>query len=300
MQPIETIKKFYARIQPNAFFDSISNMETGHFNVFKRDRLSLETPYCRKDYYKISLIIGEGELHYANKWIKVNKPALLFSNPIVPYSWETDSQEQLGWFCLFTNNFIQGNTFSSSLQSLPFFKIGGTPLFFLSEQQQRSISLIFQQMITEMESDYGHKYDILRTYLYLLIYEAMKINPAENATHYFHNTSERIASFFMELLEKQFPIEEMGRYPELRTAQDYARCLSLHVNSLNRHVKEVTGKTTTQLISSRVIQEANNLLKHTDWSISSIAYSLGFEDPAYFSKYFKKQTGVSPYLFRKA
>lgn len=128
----------------------------------------------------------------------------------------------------------------------------------------------------------------------------MKINPVENVTYYFHNASERIASFFMELLEKQFPIEEMGRYPELRTAQDYARCLSLHVNSLNRHVKEVTGKTTTQLISSRVIQEANNLLKHTDWSISSIAYSLGFEDPAYFSKYFKKQTGVSPYMFRKA
>lgn len=66
-------------------------------------------------------------------------------------------------------------------------------------------------MITEMESDCGHKYDILRTYLYLLIYEAMKINPAENATYYFHNTSERIASFFMELLEKQFPIEGMGR-----------------------------------------------------------------------------------------
>jgi AraC-like DNA-binding protein len=84
----------------------------------------------------------------------------------------------------------------------------------------------------------------------------------------------------------------------LKTPTDYAENLSIHVNSLNRSVKEITGKTTTQQITSRIIQEANALLKHTDWNVSEIAYGLGFEEPAYFTNYFKKQTGLAPNAVR--
>jgi AraC-like DNA-binding protein len=70
------------------------------------------------------------------------------------------------------------------------------------------------------------------------------------------------------------------------------------VNHLNKVLKETTGNTTTELISKRVVEEAKILLKQTDWSISEIAYTLGFDEVAHFSNYFKKQTAAAPLTFR--
>jgi diketogulonate reductase-like aldo/keto reductase/AraC-like DNA-binding protein len=64
---------------------------------------------------------------------------------------------------------------------------------------------------------------------------------------------------------------------QLKTPNDYARNLSIHVNSLNRSVKKLQ-EDTSQQITGRIIQEANALLKHTDWNIAEIAYGLGFEN----------------------
>jgi AraC-like DNA-binding protein len=84
----------------------------------------------------------------------------------------------------------------------------------------------------------------------------------------------------------------------LRSAKDYADRLAVHVNHLNKVLKENTGKTTTGIISSRVLQEAKILLKQTDWNVSEIAYCLGFEEVAHFSNFFRKQTSFSPMGFR--
>jgi AraC-like DNA-binding protein len=70
------------------------------------------------------------------------------------------------------------------------------------------------------------------------------------------------------------------------------------VNHLNKVLKENTGKTTTEIISGRITQEAKILLKQTDWSISEIAYCLDFEQVAHFSTFFKKQTSMTPLAFR--
>lgn len=68
----------------------------------------------------------------------------------------------------------------------------------------------------------------------------------------------------------------------------------MHVNHLNYAVKEVTGKTTTEHIATRMVQEAKALLKHTDWTISQVSYSIGFEHPANFNDFIKKHTGKTP------
>ncbi|REC50284.1 helix-turn-helix domain-containing protein [Chryseobacterium pennipullorum] len=297
MQESESVKSFYERYAPNLGFPCVGTSGMGHFNVFSREECSLLSPYSRRDYYKISLIIGKGKLHYADKWIYVDRPALLFSNPIIPYSWEADNDEQEGWFCLFTDQFLQNGSRLGTLQESQLFKIGGTPVFFVDGLQQNIISDIFIKMMTEIQSDYIHKYDMLRAYLYLMIHETMKMQPAENFEPY-QNASQRVASLFMELLERQFPIDSPEAFLKLKTPNDYAQSLSIHVNSLNRSVKEATGKTTSQQITARIIQEANALLKHTDWNISEIAYGLGFDEPAYFTNYFKRQTGTTPNALR--
>ncbi|MDP9961739.1 helix-turn-helix domain-containing protein [Chryseobacterium lathyri] len=297
MESKETIKEFYLRNASMERLDPFTASGIGHFNVFSRESCSLVSPYSRRDYYKISLIIGKGKLHYADKWIHVDRPALLFSNPVVPYSWDADDEDQAGWFCLFTDQFLQNGARLVNLLDSQLFKIGGTPVFFVDEEQQKIISDLFIKMITEIQTEYVHKYDMLRACLHLLIHETMKMQPAENFEPY-QNASQRVVSLFMELLERQFPIDSPEAFLKLKTPNDYAQSLSIHVNSLNRAVKEMTGKTTSQQIASRIIQEANALLQHTDWNISEIAYGLGFEEPAYFTNFFKKQTGLAPNAVR--
>jgi AraC-like DNA-binding protein len=130
-----------------------------------------------------------------------------------------------------------------------------------------------------------------------LIHYGQKLQPA-SALHPTHNASARVASLFIELLERQFPIESPQQTLHLRSAKDYADRLAVHVNHLNKVLKENIGKTTTDIISSRIVQEAKILLKQTDWNISEIAYSLGFEEVAHFSNFFKRQTETAPIKFR--
>ncbi|HAL81539.1 MAG TPA: hypothetical protein DCO83_04320 [Mucilaginibacter sp.] len=68
----------------------------------------------------------------------------------------------------------------------------------------------------------------------------------------------------------------------LRSASDFPQQLNVHVNHLNRAVKENTQKTTTQIIASRFLQESKILLKHSSWSVSEIACALGFTEVTHF------------------
>lgn len=298
MKQSESVNDFYNRLPSHAPTDvPLENAGIGHINVFSRETCAVVSPYSRRDFYKVSLIIGKGKIYYADKWIQIDRPALLFSNPIVPYSWEAESEEQSGWYCLFTEDFIQHSERTSQLHDSPLFQIGSNPIFFPNEVQLAELSIIFQKMQDEMSSTYSHKYDVLRSYLHLIIHEAMKNNPTTNFHRYVNATS-RISALFLELLERQFPIDSPALVLKLKNPADYATALSVHINHLNRSVKEITGKTTTTHIAARIIKEAKALLQHTDWNISDIAYSLGFEYPSYFTLYFKKHTGTAPTQLR--
>src|SRR5437016_11207699 len=105
MKNSESLKEFYER--NGAIKHSALETAQGHFNVYPRaDYCNRIVPYNRRDFYKISLIIGTGTLYYADKGIDINKPALMFSNPLIPYSWEARSVKQEGYFCLFTEQFF--------------------------------------------------------------------------------------------------------------------------------------------------------------------------------------------------
>jgi len=297
MVSIETLEEFYQRHPvPNQVFTE-HNAGQGHFNVFLRTGCVNRSPFSRRDFYKIALVVGQGKMHYTDKSIAIEKPALIFSNPSIPSAWETGSGPQTGWFCLFTDAFIESHEHKSALQDFPLFKAGGNPIVFLDETQLVHISALLQTMMEEIDSDYVNKYDLLRNYLRILMHEALKIAPV-TAYEVNSGAAARITTLFLELLERQFPIDSPGEFLKLKTANDYAQTLAVHTNHLNRSVKEITGKTTTQHISERVLKEAYALLKHTDWSIAQVANGLGFEEPAYFTNFFKKYTGSSPAMSR--
>lgn len=249
MNKAESAKDFFGSKFP-------SLKMTDQFTVFERKEFARKTiPYNRRDFYKISLTLGTGRLLYADKGALIDRPALIFSNPMIPYSWEAISEEQEGFFCLFTEDFLKAKDRDLVLQDAPLFKIGTNPVFFVNAPQLQYISTIFQNMLREFNSGYIHKYDLLRNHVNLLLHEAMKMQPL--VSYFKHqNASERISSMFLELLERQFPVDSPQYALKLKSANDYAEHLSVHVNHLNRAVKEVTGKTTTEHLTERIISEA--------------------------------------------
>jgi len=268
------------------------------FKAFQIEEDTTDTrTYSRKEFYKICLTTGKSRIHYSDKTYEQEGTILFFGNPHIPYSWETISTTYVGYTILFSEEFFKNSERSESLQQSSFFKIGGTPVLKITEEQRTFLNTIFQKMITEQESDYVFKDELIRNYISLIIHESLKMEPSENYEQN-KNASSRLTSVFLELLERQFPIETTANPLQLRTAQQYAQHLNVHINYLNRAVKEVTGRSTTTHITERILTEAKALLQHTDWSISEIAYSLGFDYPTYFNNFFKKVTGTNPTAFR--
>jgi AraC family transcriptional activator of pobA len=306
---ITTLNDFYNQVaasrevEPGYLLPDGITREIGHFNVFdvsevaRRMREKPAMPYNRRAYYKISLISGHNIAEYADKVIEVPRNALLFASPRVPYHWLPQDINQSGHFCIFTNEFLVQSKSGVILDELPIFRSGGYPVFQVSDEEAAEISAIFLKMHKELSSNYAFKYDLIRNYVVELIHYGQKLQPA-TALYPTHNASARVSSLFIELLERQFPIESPHQRLKLRTAKDYADRLAIHVNHLNKVLKENTGQTTTHFISSRLVQEAKILLKQTDWNISEIAYCLGFEEVAHFSNFFKKQTTLTPVSFR--
>ena len=286
VQPVNKIKE-----------SKFSDLKPKGFKVYEISR-TVYPPlsYERRDFYKIVLATGDITIAYGDQTIDINDTFLFFSNPHVPYSVVQRSIKKNGYACLFSEAFIAGRELSEIFQNSSLFHFNGTPVIPIDNEQAKFIASIFQKMLSAHTGNYVYKEVMLRNCINLIIHEALRIQPQNLPRQ--KNAASRITHLFMELLERQFPIENTENPLKLRTAQDFAESLSVHINYLNRSVKEVTGKPTSVHISERIVAEAKALLQHTNWSVADIAYGLGFEYPTYFNNYFKRLTGVTPKFFR--
>jgi AraC-like DNA-binding protein len=294
-----SLAEFYDGITPE--LPANMNKDIGHFNVFETAEIFAKATgtmlYSRRSYYKLSLIRGHNRAEYADKVIEIADNALLFATPKIPYHYVPYDGQQKGFFCIFTADFLSKNHAGIALDDLPIFKPGELPVFQVSPAEVDELDYIYRKMMREINTDYKYKYDLLRNLVMELIHYGQKLQPM-SALAVTQNASERISSLFIELLERQFPVDTPGQRLSLRTAKDYADRLAVHVNHLNKVLKERIGSTTTDIIASRILQEARILLRQTDWSVSEISYTLGFDDIAHFSNFFKKKTSVAPLEFR--
>lgn len=293
MEKKETASVFHHRLLQD-------HSDPGKFTVYKTEDLCGVTPlpHTRRDFYKISLVTkGEGILSFADKTFHLKNGILVFFNPMIPYSWQPLSTNDSGYHCLFTEDFISHQLKAESLSRSPLFHAEGNHVLVADEKTIKFLSGIYEQMITEMNSSYAHKYELLRSYIQIIMHEALKIEPLKEQNA--GNSAARISTVFMDLLEKQFPIISPQHSLEIKNANEFANRLAIHTNHLNRALKETTGSTTTELISVRIIKEAKDLLMHSSWDIAEIGYCLGFEHASNFNIFFKKQTGFSPNQFRK-
>jgi AraC-like DNA-binding protein len=276
--------------------------EVGQFDVFRledgqpgRPRLPLPD-FHRQAFYKISLSRGPGRIEYADAVLDLAPNTLLLLTPHVTYRW-LPHPAQAGFFCVFTADFLLPAKGGVVLDELPIFRPGARPLVTATEAESAAIEAIFQKMVQEMAADYAYKYDLLRTYLVELIHRVQKLQPTLGPLAA-PTAAGRVAARFAELLDAQFAPGGPPASPRLRTAHDYADALAVHVNHLNRVLKQATGHTTTALLADRLAQEAKLLLKQPGPNVSEIADHLGFTDVAHFCTFFKRQTGLTPGDFR--
>src|SRR5258708_11306322 len=273
----------------------------GQFYVYRVEDFcnDISLPSNRRDFYKICLVTGdEGLFTYGDRVYHVKDNSITFTNPMVPYAWEHLSTGETGYFCLFTEEFINHQLKGDSLAESPLFKINANPVWVPDEGAIKFLCGIFEQMLKEMRGAYVNKNDLLRSYVQIIIHEALKIGPPAQDIRP-GASSARLSDLLLQLLESQFPIPSPQHPIRFRNAGEFAGRMSVHTNHLNRALEATTGKTTTEFISERLVKEAKSLLLHSNWNITEVGYGLGFDHASNFNIFFKKFTGQTPNHFRK-
>ncbi|MNY31850.1 HTH-type transcriptional activator Btr [compost metagenome] len=153
------------------------------------------------------------------------------------------------------------------------------------------IKTIFNKI--EVEKDGGSPFSesVLKSYLQLVLALCSKEKSLQLVHTDVYQNELTVSLKFQELLESAFLFE--------RSVQFYADELALGIDSFSKKVKKELGKSPSQLIQDRVVLEAKKMLHLTYLSVKEIAAKLQFEDEFYFSRYFKKNVGISPSGFRE-
>ena len=178
------------------------------------------------------------------------------------------------------------------VQQLPYFSgILANSVINLPENLQAEIHEIFERIIEESEMGNKSSLDmikVLMVQLFILISRLGFENTNLNVKSNNYSTLRK----FLNLIEKNVSI--------LKFPREYAELLYVTPNHLNAICKELLGKSAGGVIRDHVqfVLEAKRLMIHLDLSISEIAYELNFRDNSYFSKFFKKYTGITPEEFR--
>lgn len=298
MQKIHEVKELVIS-NKECYAEYLLLTEANHFKVVIQPEICEQTrPLHRNDFYKISLVKGKGLLQMGIEYIEIDGDVLIFFNPKVPYYWHHLSEETPSYSCFFDNQFQTKLMSTNYFQQSPLFNSQMSSICELEDKQAIEIQYIFENMCQEIKSDYHHKYDTLATYLQLLIQKSFQILHSSHKTSSNKSAATRIVSGFLNLLERQFPVDTIENALLLKTPKDFALELAVHVNHLNHSVKELTGKQTSEIISTRMITDAKALLKHSHADVAEIAYMLGFDYPSNFITFFKRHEKETPKTFR--
>lgn len=244
-------------------------------------------------FYIISLKnIVSGELIYGRTKYDCNTGTLLFSAPNQTYSVKDIVVSSESWFIAFHEDFIRGLDIRKLIKNYNFFNYNVNEALHLSPREEQTIKSIFRNIETEYQNNQDEfSKEIIISHLETLLKYADRFYKRQ-----FLNRKEinrYLMTRFKEVLDTYF---ESGHQMEkgIPTVAWLANQLGVSHRYLSDSIKAETGKTAVDQINLYLIEEAKNLLLAPNASISETAYMLGFEYPQYFSRLFKKKTGVSP------
>ena len=240
-------------------------------------------------FYDILLITrGRGAFWLDDTRYAVRPGRVIFTSPGQVRRLEAKDLE--GQVLFFTGAFLE--RFLSDplfLYRLPFFHRERVPELALGPAEQRKLARTIAEMATEIGELRGDSSPLLGARLYevLVLLERWFTQAYPKLGE---DVVEGLGLRFRRLLEQQ--------HRRVHRVSAYARLLSVSPSYLNAMVRRQLGRPPMALIQDRIALEARRLLLHTDDTAERIGYALGFEDPSYFSRFFRRRTGLSPSRFR--
>ncbi|MBB5036546.1 helix-turn-helix domain-containing protein [Prosthecobacter dejongeii] len=245
------------------------------------------------DFFQLFLIQGPARLMHDFREYDVTGITLFFLSPGQVHTIYPRSNSMRGTVASFTQAFFDHQLPPPSmLVELPFFFASGAPPWFSVEKRKAARLMgLFGDLQREYDGGQRGVMEVLRSLLRILLIEASRIEtvgqPVKEAT--------RAA-----LLARQFQLALEHHFREWQALAPYAKQLGITVNHLNDVIREETGHAAGELIRHRRLLDAKRLLLHSDLSVSEIGYQIGFQDPSYFSRFFRRYAGATPADFREA
>jgi AraC-like DNA-binding protein len=255
----------------------------------------------RLNFYVVFLVTeGEGIHSFGLQEHYIKKNVLGFVGPNMISSWKTNVSEQKGFLCTFSEEFFNAGAENKTfLRSLPFFHIEGNGVLQLSDEQADYYLTLFRFMKDEYEKQTSYSDNILRSQLHVLIKKAhSQFQDVESPFNLPAQPALRLVKRFTEAFMRDINRLSEGKGIHLKRVSDYAEEIGVSQNHLNDTIKAISGMSAGQMIKDQLIKHATMCLKYSTKSIGEIAYTLGFEDPSYFARYYKLRTGQSPSEFR--
>jgi len=269
------------------------NRQQFQVEVFDAKRhFSVKYPH-RHDFFEV-LYLAKGSGYHvidSNKY-EIKPPCVFFMSPGQAHKLEL-SQDIEGFIFIFTSDFyLLNRSDQNSLIEFPFFytvQQDNPPLQFESTEDVLFIDRLFLKSLSEMKKDF-YSIEMMRSILDLILTTCASL---------YNKTSDNVISKGKgHILIKRFYQLAEENYLKNLPLSHYATLLGVSPNHLTQTMKQFTGKTSIQVIKLKQILEIKRLLLHTDLNVSEIANHLNFDDQSYFSKFFKRETQLTPFQYR--
>ena len=236
----------------------------------------------RHDFYELTWLTSTCDQILVDfNLYKTKKDAIFFLNPGMINQYNTTGKT--GTLIVFSKDFVSENT--NLLHSL-FMNFYDLPFVQPDKKELTQLQLILKLMKAEFFQS-NPDLIILRSYLISFLLNMQKMQHETSFVK--SNNRERIIHFY-HLIEANFKKEHKAEF--------YASSLNLTTQQTNRILKEQFGKTISYLLHERIVLEAKRQILLSNKSIKEIGYLLGFEDPAYFSRFIKRHTGIPPEVLK--
>ncbi|GAA4326681.1 helix-turn-helix domain-containing protein [Mucilaginibacter gynuensis] len=220
-------------------------------------------------------------------------PALFFISPNQVLSIEGLCTES-GYFIFYNRDFycIQIHDEEVACDGLLFNNINNMPMTAVPEEEATFINYLFTQLESEFRLKESSHEEMLRTYLKQLLIKSTRLWKQQHFEGVLTDQNNDPEAFrhFTQLVE--------AHYKEKHTVADYADLMLVAPKTLTHKFKRMNLPPPNEVIKNRIILEAKRLLVHTSMTAKEIAYELGYDDPAYFSRLFYIKTGDSPSAFK--
>ena len=259
----------------------------------------------RHQFYAIAIKAeGEGDVYTGHNNQFPKGSTIFFNSPFQILSWDI-VPDWKGYYIMFTQEFIsRSKHFNTLLEDFPFLRIDRSIPFEIEQDDLEIVVSLFGKIYGEYHSEHNDRFQFIEVYVLLLLnyirrYFAEQLTP-EAAAQELQKADLKLLSRFQTLIEVSFHSDEVPAEDiNLQSVGYYAEQLNVHPNHLNAVVKSISGRTALQLIHHHVIQQAKSYLAQTEMSVQEVAYALHFDSPNYFSRFFKKNTNVTPLAYRK-